>query len=76
MADVELFPCTNTLKQGLYCIVDFKSLTILPPFLANNDDEAVRNFSNLINYANSAICRFPEDFKLYKISEHNPLNFP
>lgn len=52
------------LQQNIYCIFDKVSLTFLPPFLAQNDDEAKRNFSNLINYSQSSICKFPQDFIL------------
>lgn len=68
--DFDLIPNFNHLKQCLYFIVDFKSLSILPPFLAQNDEEAVRNFTNLTNYSQSTLCRFPEDFKLYKLGDY------
>lgn len=53
----------------LYCFKDLKLSKFMPPFFAISDDEAVRNASNIVNYSNSLICKFPEDYVLYKVGQ-------
>lgn len=48
----------------VFTIYDRKLKKHLPPFLCNCQDEAIRQFSSLVNYSNSLICKFPEDYYL------------
>lgn len=57
------------LSSKLYCVFDKRSYTFLPPFIANNDDEAIRNFENMLNYSQTCISRFPEDFSLLYVCD-------
>ncbi len=49
----------------LYSFFDVKTNQFLPPFFSENDSEAIRQASNIVNFSNSLICKFPEDYQLY-----------
>lgn len=51
----------------LFSFKDVKTGKFLPPFFANSDDEAKRQCSSIVNFSNSLICKFPEDYQLYFI---------
>lgn len=48
----------------VFTIYDRKLKKHLPPFLCSSQDEAIRQFSSLVNYSNSLMCKFPEDYYL------------
>lgn len=50
-----------------YSIYDKKLNKFMPPFFASCDEDAIRQVSSIVNYSNSLICRFPEDYTLYNI---------
>ncbi|WGL31182.1 nonstructural protein [Dipodfec virus UOA04_Rod_760] len=49
----------------LYSIYDKKLNKFIPPFFASCQEDAIRQVSSIVNYTNSLICRFPEDYSLY-----------
>ena len=49
----------------VYSIYDSKLKKFLPPFYCTSDDEAIRQFSNIVNFSGSLISRFPEDYSLH-----------
>lgn len=55
--------------QGFYSFFDKKSRTYLPPFMANSEEEAVRQATSASNYTNSLISKFPNDYALFFIGE-------
>lgn len=49
----------------LYCIQDRKTGKFMPPFFCSNEDDAIRQCKQLVNYAPSLINKFPQDYALY-----------
>lgn len=49
----------------LYAFKDKKLKQFMPPTFALNDDDFIRQASSIVNYSNSLICKFPEDYELY-----------
>lgn len=56
------------MKLAVYAIFDKKSIMYKTPFLAHNDDVAIRMFSSAVNGERSELSDFPEDFDLYKLA--------
>lgn len=54
---------------GVYSVFDSKLKKFFPPFLCATESEAVRQFTNLINYSDSLVCKFPYDYTLYKLAD-------
>lgn len=50
-----------------YAFFDKKANKSLPPFLSISDIDAKRQASSIVNFSNSLICKFPNDYDLYKI---------
>lgn len=48
----------------VFTIYDRKLKKHLPPFLCSCQEDAIRQFSSLVNYTNSLICKFPDDYYL------------
>lgn len=49
---------------SLYSFFDKKLNKYLPPFFAQNLDDAKRQATNIVNFSNSLICKFPNDYDL------------
>lgn len=49
----------------LYCIQDRKTGKFMPPFFCANEDDAIRQCKQIVNYAPSLINKFPQDYALY-----------
>lgn len=49
----------------LYCIQDRKTGKFMPPFFCVNEDDAIRQCKQIVNYAPSLINKFPQDYALY-----------
>lgn len=54
----------------VYSIRDEKT-TFLPPEVAQNDDQMMRNFAMMVHSPSSPVGFAPRDFALYKIGEFN-----
>lgn len=63
--DFAVFNRTPILK--LYSIYDKQLKKFLPPFFAVSDKDAIRQLSSIVNYSDTLICRFAEDYCLYKV---------
>lgn len=68
-----LFAETEQKFMYLFSILDKKTGKFLPPFVAESIKDGVRQFTSLINYSQSLICNFPEDYKLTFIGIFDPL---
>jgi hypothetical protein len=55
----------------LYSIFDSKVNSFAPPFVATNDQEAIRMFKTSINYGESTLNMYPEDFDLFRLGSFN-----
>lgn len=51
----------------LFSFKDLKTGKFMPPFFSNSDEDAKRQCSSIVNFSNSLICKFPEDYQLYFI---------
>lgn len=61
--------------QQLYSIRDIKTGEHTPPFSANYDEEAIREFSNLLLSDNhSKFARYPREFDLYRVGTFDTKN--
>lgn len=49
----------------LYSIQDIKTGKFMPPFFCINEEDAIRQCKQIVNYAPSLINKFPQDFALY-----------
>ena len=49
----------------LYAFKDKKIKEFTPPTFALNDDEFIRQASSIVNFSNSLICKFPQDYDIY-----------
>lgn len=57
------------MRKGLYSIYDSVAKEFAAPFMANNDDHALRLFNNALGQAVKS--GFSDDFELYKIAMFN-----
>lgn len=57
------------MRKNLYSIYDTVAKEFAAPFMANNDDHAIRLFQNAIGQAVKS--GFSDDFELYKICGFN-----
>lgn len=55
------------MNYNLFTIYDKKVKSFMPIFVASNVDEAIRIFTNMCNYSNSLLTKFPSDYALYQI---------
>lgn len=58
------------MKTLIYSIWDKKTQLYMPPFIAVNQGDAVREMMNLITKENK-ISKFPEDYDLIEIGQFN-----
>lgn len=49
----------------LYSIQDKKTGKFMPPFFCVNEEDAIRQCKQIVNYAPSLINKFPQDYALY-----------
>ena len=49
----------------LYSIQDKKTGKFMPPFFCINEEDAIRQCKQIVNYAPSLINKFPQDYALY-----------
>lgn len=56
------------MQKSFFTVYDIKSLVFSSPFLAVNQECAVRSFANAANDFNSEINRNPADYILYEIA--------
>lgn len=56
-------------KFNVYSVFDRKAKAYLMPFLAENDDLAVRIFQVNCDDVDSQFHRFPDDFYLFRLAE-------
>ncbi|WGL31142.1 nonstructural protein [Dipodfec virus UOA04_Rod_742] len=60
----------------IFSIYDRKLQKYLPPFTAESLEDGKRQFSNIVNYSNTLMCRFPEDYELVVVgSFYDDLGF-
>lgn len=59
--EIKLFP--------MFSIYDKRLGKYIPPFMCSSKEEGIRQFENLINYTNSLMCKFPEDYTLVHIGD-------
>lgn len=52
---------------GFYSFYDKKTKKFMPPFYSVTEDEALRQASSIVNFSNSLINKFPEDYDLIYI---------
>lgn len=57
------------MKNNIYAIKDIKIGQFGIPFTKTHQELAVRDFMTLSDDENSNICKYPEDFELWKIGE-------
>lgn len=57
------------MRKGLYSIYDSVAKEFAAPFIANNDDHALRLFNNALGQAVKS--GFSDDFELYKVAVFN-----
>lgn len=50
-------------------IFDKKLSKYLPPFITQSIEDGKRQFTNLVNYTDSLIAKFPEDYELHYLSD-------
>lgn len=58
-------------KYNIYSVYDLKANAYGTPFFKQNDQIAVRDFSNVCLDPNSLLSRNPEDFRLVKLGSFN-----
>lgn len=56
------------MKYPMYAIRDIKT-TFFPPQVANNEEEAKRNFAMMVNNPSGVIGFAPKDFDLFYVGE-------
>lgn len=60
------------MKYPVYAIRDVKT-TFFPPQVAQNEDEAKRNFAMMVNNPSGVIGFAPKDFDLYKVADFDSM---
>ena len=60
--------------QELYTVKDQKAETFYPPFVQQNEQVAIRTFSQLINDPNHPFGKNPEDYVLFKVGEYDDID--
>lgn len=60
------------MKYPVYAIRDVKT-TFFPPQVAQNEEEAKRNFAMMVNNPSGVIGFAPKDFDLYKVADFDSM---
>lgn len=55
--------------QNLYSVQDTVAGRFFPPFLAPNDETAVRSFRHMVNMSDSPIAHNPFDYRLFRLGD-------
>lgn len=58
----------------MFAIWDAKAKGFLQPFYSVNEHTATREFKRAVNDGDTAFCRFPEDYVLYRVGLWCPLD--
>lgn len=62
------------MKLNVYAIKDIKVGAFKTPFFNQNDAEAIRSVTMVVNDDQSLLNKFPEDFELWKIAEWSDID--
>lgn len=62
------------MKTNLYAIYDTAAGIYMKPWQALTDDQAMREFSDIVAMPDSAIGKHPEDYSLSKVGNYNDGN--
>lgn len=57
----------------LFSILDKRTGRFMPPFCSESIIDGFRHFENLVNYSQSLICNFPEDYEMVYIGLFDPI---
>jgi len=57
------------MKQKIYSIYDEKAMAFMTPFYQVSDSLAYRMLTQLVNDETTNVCKYPEDFSLYRLGE-------
>lgn len=57
--------------SNLYCLQDAVAKVFMQPFMAGNDDVAVRSFRNAIQKGQGSLADNPGEFNLYLIGTYD-----
>ena len=58
----------------VYCVYDLRTKSLLKPFFAENDVQAMRGFAAAIANPETDFARYPEDFELMEIAVYDAEN--
>ena len=56
---------------NIYSIFDSATKSYNTPFFMQNDELAIRALKNLVNDDSTDVCKFPDQFILFKLGEFN-----
>lgn len=59
------------MKNGLYAVRDNVARIYFPPFMANNDDVAIRQFNFSCRDSKSSIHQSPDDYDLVRVGYYD-----
>lgn len=59
------------MKQGLYAVRDNVARIYFPPFMANNDDVAIRQFNFACGDINSPLAKSPGDYDCCRVGYYD-----
>lgn len=62
------------MRYGIYAIFDKKAKVFSQPFVAANDDVAVRVLRHLVNDQDNQVAKSPEDFTLHRLTYFDDTN--
>jgi len=57
--------------KNVYSVYDHKACAFSNPFVAPNDNVALRSFHQAANDENSEISKYPNDYSLFKLGSFN-----